>query len=83
MKVSLALFCLSILFSSGCKQSADSLEFDSIVSLAYSNMITTNLPDTVNHKVKKVKTFKFFRIKKDSIKVDSCRYTPDCFIQVL
>jgi hypothetical protein len=83
MKVLLALFCLTILINSGCKQSADPLEFDNIVSLAYSNMMTTNLPDTTRHKVKKPKEFKFFRIKEDSIKIDSCHYAPDCFIQVL
>jgi len=83
MKVLLALFCLIILTSSGCKQSANPLEFDSIVSLAYSNMMTTNLLDTANPKAKKVKDFKFFRIKTDSVAVDSCHYMPDCFIQAL
>lgn len=79
----LALFCLIILSGYGCKQSADPLEFDNIVSLAYSNMLTTNSPDTTRCKTKKIKKFKFFRIKEGSMKMDSCHTAPDCFIQVL
>ena len=83
MKVLLTLFCLIILTGSGCKQSSDPFEFDNIVSIAYSNIITTSLPDSNASKTKKIKEFKFLRIKKDTVKVDSCHHTPDCFIQVL
>ncbi|MBB5634535.1 hypothetical protein HDF26_002797 [Pedobacter cryoconitis] len=83
MRVLLALFCLIILTNFGCKQQADSLEFDTIVGLAYSNIMTLNSPDSTNCKAKKTKDLQLFKIKKDSLKVDSCTHSLDYINQVM
>ncbi|KIO76777.1 hypothetical protein TH53_13245 [Pedobacter lusitanus] len=83
MRILLMLVCLIILTAFGCKHPGDPNEFDRIVSLAYSNLTSTDFPDSTRLKLKKEKNFRFLRIKKDSVKMDSCNASADCFLKVM
>ncbi|QNK61570.1 hypothetical protein H7F33_13505 [Pedobacter sp. PAMC26386] len=85
MRILLVLFCLITLAFGGCNQQTDPLEFDRIVSLAYSNLTITSELDSSGHTARKEAEFKLIKVKKekDSLKADSCKHRIDCSTKVM